>query len=65
MFDELLTPLPNVDYPATEVVTPIHELVALVAAVSTDSPSSTNVNQDAPSPIHSQTTPETQPSVIP
>ncbi|GJR25223.1 retrovirus-related pol polyprotein from transposon TNT 1-94 [Tanacetum coccineum] len=28
MFDELLTPPPSVDYPATEVVTPIHEVVA-------------------------------------
>ncbi|GJY14822.1 hypothetical protein Tco_0385244 [Tanacetum coccineum] len=33
MFDELLTPLPSVDYPATEVVTPIHEVVDPVPAV--------------------------------
>ncbi|GJR42097.1 retrovirus-related pol polyprotein from transposon TNT 1-94 [Tanacetum coccineum] len=65
MFDELLTPPPSVDYPATEVVAPIHEVVAPVPAVSTGSPSSTNVDQDAPSPSHSQTTPETQPPVIP
>ncbi|GJY72006.1 retrovirus-related pol polyprotein from transposon TNT 1-94 [Tanacetum coccineum] len=65
MFDELLTPLPSVDYPATKVVAPIHEVVAPVPAVSTGSPSSTNVDQDAPSPSHSQTTPETQPPVIP
>ncbi|GJR09595.1 retrovirus-related pol polyprotein from transposon TNT 1-94 [Tanacetum coccineum] len=65
MFDELLTPSPSVDYPATEVIAPIHEVVALVPAVSTSSPSSTNVDQDAPSPSHSQTTPETQPLVIP
>ncbi|GKA35103.1 putative ribonuclease H-like domain-containing protein [Tanacetum coccineum] len=65
MFDELLTPPPSVDYPATEVVALIHEVVALVPAVSTGSPSSTNVDQDAPSPSHSQTTPETQPPVIP
>nr|GEV65462.1 retrovirus-related Pol polyprotein from transposon TNT 1-94 [Tanacetum cinerariifolium] len=32
---------------------------------STGSPSSTTVNQDAPSPSKSQTTPETQPPVIP
>ncbi|GJV06985.1 retrovirus-related pol polyprotein from transposon TNT 1-94 [Tanacetum coccineum] len=64
MFDELLTPSPSVDYPATEVVTLIHEVVAPVPAVSTSSPSSTNVDQDAPSPSHSQTTPETQPPVI-
>ncbi|GKF29965.1 hypothetical protein Tco_0096307, partial [Tanacetum coccineum] len=33
--------------------------------VSTGSPSLTNVDQDAPSPSNSQTTPETQPPVIP
>ncbi|GJT33345.1 putative ribonuclease H-like domain-containing protein [Tanacetum coccineum] len=33
-----------------EVVAPIHEVVAPVPAVSTGSPSSTNVDQDAPSP---------------
>ncbi|GJV83586.1 putative ribonuclease H-like domain-containing protein, partial [Tanacetum coccineum] len=65
MFDELLTPPPSVDYPATKVVAPIHEVVAPVLAVSIGSPSSTNVDQDAPSPSHSQTTPETQPPIIP
>ncbi|GJU80610.1 hypothetical protein Tco_1282975, partial [Tanacetum coccineum] len=65
MFDDLLTPSPNVDYPATEVVAPIHKVVAPVPIVSTGLPSSTNVNQDAPSPSHSQTTPETQPLIIP
>ncbi|GJY51708.1 retrovirus-related pol polyprotein from transposon TNT 1-94 [Tanacetum coccineum] len=64
LFDELLTPSPSVDYPATEVVAPIHEVVAPVPAVLTGSHSSTNVDQDAPSPCHSQTTPETQPLVI-
>ncbi|GKE42327.1 retrovirus-related pol polyprotein from transposon TNT 1-94 [Tanacetum coccineum] len=53
MFDELLTPPPSVDYPATEVVAPIYEVVAPVHAVSTGSPSSTNVDQDVPSPSHS------------
>ncbi|GJU05251.1 retrovirus-related pol polyprotein from transposon TNT 1-94 [Tanacetum coccineum] len=48
-----------------EFVAPIHEVVAPVPAVSTGSPSSTNVDQDAPSPSKSQTTPETQPPVIP
>ncbi|GKD11422.1 retrovirus-related pol polyprotein from transposon TNT 1-94, partial [Tanacetum coccineum] len=61
MFDEVVTPPPSVDYLATEVVSPIHEVVALVPDVSTGSPSSTNVDQDAPSPSHSQTTPKTQP----
>ncbi|GJT27628.1 retrovirus-related pol polyprotein from transposon TNT 1-94 [Tanacetum coccineum] len=64
MFDELLTPPPSVDYPSTKVVTPIHEVVAPVPAVSTGSPSSTNVEQDAPSPSLSQTTPKTKPPVV-
>ncbi|GJT91151.1 retrovirus-related pol polyprotein from transposon TNT 1-94 [Tanacetum coccineum] len=51
LFDELLTPQPYIDDPTPEVVAPIHEVVALVPAVSTGSPSSTNVDQDAPSPI--------------
>ncbi|GJT33342.1 retrovirus-related pol polyprotein from transposon TNT 1-94 [Tanacetum coccineum] len=49
--------------PALHEMTP--EVVAPIPAVSTGSPSSTNVDQDAPSPSHSQTTPETQPPVIP
>ncbi|GKE91449.1 retrovirus-related pol polyprotein from transposon TNT 1-94, partial [Tanacetum coccineum] len=53
MFDELLTHPPSVDYPASEVVAPIHEVVAPVPAVSTDSLSLINVDQDAPSPSHS------------
>ncbi|GKC07315.1 putative ribonuclease H-like domain-containing protein [Tanacetum coccineum] len=65
LFDELLTPPPSVDLPAPEVIAPIDEVVALVLAVSTGSPSSTIVDQDAPSPSNSQTTPETQPPVIP
>ncbi|GJX09602.1 hypothetical protein Tco_0199461 [Tanacetum coccineum] len=64
MFDELLTPPPSVDYPAIEVVAPIHEVVAPVPVVSTCLHSSTYVDQDAPSPSHSQTTPETQPPII-
>ncbi|GJU20150.1 retrovirus-related pol polyprotein from transposon TNT 1-94 [Tanacetum coccineum] len=54
--------------PATinpEVIAPIDEVVALVLVVSTGSPSSTTVDQDAPSPSNSQTTPETQPPIIP
>ncbi|GJU07903.1 retrovirus-related pol polyprotein from transposon TNT 1-94 [Tanacetum coccineum] len=38
-----------VDYPASEVVALIHEVVAPVPAVSTGLHSSTNVDQDAPS----------------
>ncbi|GJR98912.1 reverse transcriptase domain-containing protein [Tanacetum coccineum] len=65
MFDELLSPLPSVDLPAPKVIVPIDEVVAPVPAVSTGSPSLTTVDQDAPSPSNSQTTPETQPPVIP
>ncbi|GKF54609.1 hypothetical protein Tco_0164949, partial [Tanacetum coccineum] len=65
LFDELLTPPPSVDYPAPKVVAPIHKVVALVADVSTGSPSSTIVDQDAPSTSNSQITPKTQPPVIP
>ncbi|GKD87315.1 retrovirus-related pol polyprotein from transposon TNT 1-94 [Tanacetum coccineum] len=64
LFDEFLTPPPTVDYPAPEVIAPITKVVALVPVVSTGSPSSTNFNQDAPSPSNSQTTPETQSLVI-
>nr|GFD19724.1 hypothetical protein [Tanacetum cinerariifolium] len=64
LFDELLTPPPSVDPPAPEVIAPIDEVVALEPAESTGSPSSTTVDQDAPSPSKSQTTLETQPHVI-
>ncbi|GJZ61568.1 retrovirus-related pol polyprotein from transposon TNT 1-94 [Tanacetum coccineum] len=65
MFDELLTPSPSVDLPAPEVIALVDEVVAPVPAVSTGSPSSTNVDQDTPSASNSQTTPETQPPIIP
>ncbi|GJX39783.1 putative ribonuclease H-like domain-containing protein [Tanacetum coccineum] len=65
LFDEFLTLLPSVDHPAPEVVAPINEVIAPVLADSTGSPSSTTVDQDAPSPSNSQTTPETEPPVIP
>ncbi|GKC01264.1 retrovirus-related pol polyprotein from transposon TNT 1-94 [Tanacetum coccineum] len=65
MFDELLTPPPSVDHPASEVIAPIDEVVAPVLVVSTGSPSSTTVDQDAPSPSNSQTTPETQSPILP
>ncbi|GJX10737.1 retrovirus-related pol polyprotein from transposon TNT 1-94 [Tanacetum coccineum] len=51
LFDELLNPPPSVDHPAPEVIAPIAEVVAPEPAESTDSPSSTTVDQDAPSPI--------------
>ncbi|GJT25460.1 retrovirus-related pol polyprotein from transposon TNT 1-94 [Tanacetum coccineum] len=53
------------DMIAPEVISPIAKVVALEPAGSTGSPSSTTVDQDAPSPSNSQTTPETQPPVIP
>ncbi|GJU69199.1 retrovirus-related pol polyprotein from transposon TNT 1-94 [Tanacetum coccineum] len=65
LFDELLTPPPSVDPPAPEVIAPIADVVALEPAALTGSPSSTTVDQDAPSLSNSQTTPETQYPVIP
>nr|GEU74709.1 retrovirus-related Pol polyprotein from transposon TNT 1-94 [Tanacetum cinerariifolium] len=65
LFDELLTPPPSVNHPAPKVIAPIAEVVALKPAASTGSPSTTIVNQDAPSPSNSQTTPETQSPIIP
>ncbi|GJW19619.1 retrovirus-related pol polyprotein from transposon TNT 1-94 [Tanacetum coccineum] len=65
LFDELLIPPPSVDHPAPKVITSITEVVAPDLAALTGSPSSTTVNQDAPSPSNSQTTPETQSPVIP
>nr|GEW13633.1 hypothetical protein [Tanacetum cinerariifolium] len=51
LFDELLTPPHSVDPPSVEVIAPIDEVVAPELAESTGSPSSTTVDQDAPSPI--------------
>nr|GEV88996.1 integrase, catalytic region, zinc finger, CCHC-type, peptidase aspartic, catalytic [Tanacetum cinerariifolium]GEW70056.1 integrase, catalytic region, zinc finger, CCHC-type, peptidase aspartic, catalytic [Tanacetum cinerariifolium] len=65
LFDELLTLTPSVDPPAPKVIAPIDEVIAQEPPESTGSPSSTIVDQDAPSPSKSQTTPKTQPHVIP
>ncbi|GKE70311.1 putative ribonuclease H-like domain-containing protein [Tanacetum coccineum] len=65
LFDEFLNPSPSVDHPAPEVVAPINEVIAPVLVDLTGTPSSTIVDQDAPSPSNSQTTPETLPLVIP
>ncbi|GJQ90134.1 retrovirus-related pol polyprotein from transposon TNT 1-94 [Tanacetum coccineum] len=65
LFDELLNPPPSGDCPAPEVIAPIAKVVAPEPAVSTGSPSSTIVDQDAPSPSNSQTTPKTQSPIIP
>ncbi|GKC47484.1 retrovirus-related pol polyprotein from transposon TNT 1-94 [Tanacetum coccineum] len=50
---------------APEVIAPIAEVVAPEPAALTSPPSSTTVDQDAPSPSNSQTTPETQSPIIP
>nr|GEX84489.1 retrotransposon protein, putative, Ty1-copia subclass [Tanacetum cinerariifolium] len=55
IFNELLTPPPSVDPPAPEVIAPIADAIPPVQAESTDSPSSTTVDQDAPSPIEPKT----------
>nr|GEU82425.1 retrovirus-related Pol polyprotein from transposon TNT 1-94 [Tanacetum cinerariifolium] len=65
MFDELLNPPPSVDTQAPEVIASIADVIPLVPAESIGLPSSTTVDQDAPSPSKSQTTPETQSSDIP
>nr|GEW38403.1 hypothetical protein [Tanacetum cinerariifolium] len=64
-FDELLTPLPNVDHSTPKVIAPIAEVVALEPAASIGSLSLKTVDQDALSPSNSQTTPETQSPSIP
>nr|GEU75761.1 hypothetical protein [Tanacetum cinerariifolium] len=65
LFNELLTPSPSVDHPASKVITPIAKVVAPEPAASIGSPSLTTVDQDAPLPSNSQTTTETQSSIIP
>nr|GFA14024.1 hypothetical protein [Tanacetum cinerariifolium] len=50
LFDELLAPTPSVDPPAPEVISPLAEVIPPKHAESTGSPSSTTVDQDAPSP---------------
>nr|GFD37726.1 retrovirus-related Pol polyprotein from transposon TNT 1-94 [Tanacetum cinerariifolium] len=51
LFDELLNPPPIVDNQAAEVIAPIAELIPQVDDDLTGSPSSTTVDQDAPSPM--------------
>nr|GFC89193.1 hypothetical protein [Tanacetum cinerariifolium] len=65
MFDELLNPPPSVVNQALEVIAPIAEVIPQVDADSTGLPSSTIVDQDAPSLSKSHTTTEIQSSVIP
>nr|GFB24749.1 hypothetical protein [Tanacetum cinerariifolium] len=65
MFDELLNPPPSVVNQAPEVIAPIAEVIHPVHANSTTSPSSTMVDQDAPSTSKSHTPIEIQSPVIP
>nr|GFC81569.1 hypothetical protein [Tanacetum cinerariifolium] len=65
MFDELLNPPPSVTNQAPEAIAPILEVIPPVNADSTGSPSSTTVEQDAPSMSNSTTPTETQSSIIP
>ncbi|GKA50441.1 retrovirus-related pol polyprotein from transposon TNT 1-94 [Tanacetum coccineum] len=58
MFDEYLNPPPSVDLQVPAVIAP-------EPAVSTGTPSSTTIDQDAPSTSTSQTPPETPSLVIP
>nr|GEU56208.1 hypothetical protein [Tanacetum cinerariifolium] len=65
MFDELLNPPPSVDHQAPKVIAPIADVIPPVQADSTGPPSSTTVDQDAPSLCKSHTTAKTQSLVIP
>nr|GFD10411.1 hypothetical protein [Tanacetum cinerariifolium] len=55
MFDELLNPPPSVVNQVPEAIAPIVEVIPPVNADSTGSPSSTMVEQDAPSTSNSTT----------
>nr|GEZ39518.1 hypothetical protein [Tanacetum cinerariifolium] len=65
MFDKLLNPSPSVDHQVIEVIAPIANVIPPVHADSIGSPSSTTIDQDAPSLSKSHTTTETQSYVIP
>nr|GFB93810.1 hypothetical protein [Tanacetum cinerariifolium] len=65
MFDELLNPPPSGVNQDPEAIAPIEEVIPLVNADLTSLPSSTMVEQDAPSTSNSATPTETQSSVIP
>nr|GFD05973.1 hypothetical protein [Tanacetum cinerariifolium] len=59
MFDELINPPPSVVNQDLEAIAPIDEVIPPVNADSTGSPSSTTVEQDAPSTSNSTTPTET------
>nr|GFC19111.1 retrovirus-related Pol polyprotein from transposon TNT 1-94 [Tanacetum cinerariifolium] len=64
LFDELLNPPPSVDNQAAEVIALIVEVIPQVDDDSTGSPSSTKIDQDAPSPSKSLTPTKIESSVI-
>nr|GFB50999.1 uncharacterized mitochondrial protein AtMg00810-like [Tanacetum cinerariifolium] len=65
MFDELLILPPSVVNQTPEAITPIAKVIPPGYVDSTGSPSSTTVEQDAPSTSNSPTPTKTQSSVIP
>nr|GFC01416.1 hypothetical protein [Tanacetum cinerariifolium] len=65
MFDELLNPPPSVVNQTPEAIAPIAKVIPPGYVDSIGSPSSTMVEQDAPSTSNSPTLTETQSSVIP
>nr|GFC77564.1 hypothetical protein [Tanacetum cinerariifolium] len=65
MFDELLNPPPSVVNQDPEAIAPIVEVIPPVNADSTGSPSSTTVEQDAPSTSNSTKPIKTQSLIIP
>ncbi|GKD42025.1 retrovirus-related pol polyprotein from transposon TNT 1-94, partial [Tanacetum coccineum] len=65
LWAEAVATASSVDHPTPEVIALIAEVVAPELAALTGSPSSTTVDQDAPSPSNSQTTPKTQSPIIP
>nr|GEY60447.1 hypothetical protein [Tanacetum cinerariifolium] len=65
MFDELLNPPPSVVNQTPEAIAPIAEAIPSGYGDSTGSPSSTTVENDAPSTSNSPTPTEIQSSVIP
>nr|GFB15825.1 hypothetical protein [Tanacetum cinerariifolium] len=65
MFDELLNPPPSVVNQTPEAIAPITEVIPPGYVDSISLPSSTTVEQDAPSTSNSPTPTETQSSVIP
>nr|GEV72579.1 hypothetical protein [Tanacetum cinerariifolium] len=65
IFEKLLNPPPSVNHQAPKVIAPITDVIPPVQANLTGLPSSTTVDQDAPSPSKYHTIAEIQSSVIP